>query len=786
MPPPNHFQIKYSPKVRRSYRVRGLTTFVYLQRCRSMLHTRQAQLVRYPGYRFFLFRFDSPQLNEVTYFSYVFFSPRLNFSPIVFYTFLTNLIMTLKKLEELQLKLLQSQKRISELEEALAKQSDTDLVSTIELASCDSRKEELEQSRNKYRKLFNYANDAMFVISLDKNSPNYGFFSDVNNVACKRLGYTREELLQKTPFDISDGNDFLYNKQLIVRLNKDGNATFETIYVRKDGTHFPVEINALRLTIDGEDLYMAIARDITERKQAEEDLQKSAQLYRLLADNVHDIIWTTDNTLTPRYVSPSFSHLTGFPKEDAISSIHHEIILSSPFKNDINQLFTISEDQPLHWESEIKTKDQRMIWVESIASPLPASSNQFTGIIGVTRDITSRKKIMLELEQAKEQAFGASRAKSKFLANMSHEVRTPMNGVIGMLQLLKMTSLNDEQLEYVETASISGESLLTIINDILDFSKIEADKFQMTPEPFEIRVIVKTLITSFKNSINPRNVKLRYSVNPEVPEILIADQVRIRQILYNLVGNAVKFTEHGEINVTIRMLEVIDKTLVRLEGTVSDTGIGIPKDIGDKLFQPFTQIESPRQKKIQGTGLGLSIVKQLVVQMGGEVHLARNKHQGTTATFTLEVTKGRTLTPRDKTPAPTPILTSPNRRLSTLVVEDELINQQILLAILTKFGHKTTLASDGHTALKLLESNVYDIILMDVQMPELDGIETTKIIRTSKQYAHVKNIPIVALTAYAMTGDEEKCLKSGMNSYLSKPVDVKALDKLMKTLTSES
>ncbi len=686
-------------------------------------------------------------------------------------------------INELQSELQQAQSRVTELETLISQQKGSVLTTVHDLFLCGEQKQELEQSRNKYRKLFNYANDAMFVISLDKNSPNYGYFSDVNNVACKRLGYTREELLQKTPFDISSDQDFEHNNQLEAQLNKNGNATFQTTYIKKDGTKFPVEISALHLTIDGKDLYMAIARDITERKSAEEALQKSEHLYRLLADNVHDVIWTTDDTLLPRHVSPSFSHLTGFPQEEATSLIHRDVILSSPFTNDHFQLLIQTKDKSLHWESEIRTACGEKVWVESIASPLPESSSHFTGIIGVTRDISSRKKIMMELEAAKEQAFAANSAKSEFLANMSHEVRTPMNGVLGMLQLMTMTSLDDEQLKYVQTAMASGESLLTIINDILDYSKNEAGKLKITPEEFQIRELVKPLIISFKTAINNHKVNLLCSIAPDIPTVLVADHVRIRQILYNLVGNAIKFTEQGEIRIGIRILETISRNLVRLEFTIADTGIGVPEDIGDELFEPFTQIESPSQKKVKGTGLGLSIVKQLVTRMDGTVHLKRNSSQGTTVTFTLVVGKTETSSPPEPPHIPTPILTSPNRRLSTLIVEDEQINQQILQAILTKLGHKSKIAGNGKIALKLLKTQQFDIVLMDVQMPELDGIETTKIIRSSEDYRHVQNIPIIALTAYAMAGDKDKCLEAGMDSYLAKPVDIKALEKGLKTLT---
>lgn len=690
--------------------------------------------------------------------------------------------MSISTADELQTRLQQAQQRITELQELLATLKGSALTTSQDLSLYGKQKDELTQSRNKYRKLFNYANDAMFVISLDRSSSNYGYFSDVNNVACKRLGYTREELLQLTPFDISDGKNIEYNQELIARLSKDGNATFETTYVRKDGTLLPVEISALRLTIDGEELYMAIARDITERKQAEEALRRSENLYRLLADNVHDVIWTTDSQLLPRYVSPSFGHLFGFPQEKATSTVYEMIIASSPLMGKNSPVSP--EDFPMHWESEVPAAGGQSIWVESIASPLPESSRQFAGIIGVTRDISSRKRIMHELEAAKEQAFAASKAKSEFLANMSHEVRTPMNGVLGMLQLLQMTDLDDEQQEYIATAMASGKSLLTIINDILDYAKIEAGKLPLTPEEFQIREIIRTLINSFRTAVNPSKVKLVSEVAPDVPEVLIADHIRIRQILFNIVGNAVKFTERGEIRIVLDIADALPGNRMKLICTIADTGIGVPDDIGDKLFEPFTQIDTPRRQKIKGTGLGLSIVRQLVMLMDGTVGMRRNDAGGTTVTFSFVVARGPAEKVKER-PAPTPLLTSPSRRLSALIVEDEQINQQILQAILVKLGHRPTIAENGYAALDLLESRHFDIVLMDVQMPELDGLETTRIIRSSNDFLDIRNIPIVALTAYAMAGDKDKCLEAGMDGYLAKPVDIKQLEKVLKNLTSE-
>lgn len=693
--------------------------------------------------------------------------------------------MTAEEITELQSQLKLARERITELEQFVIRQSGTVFSSVQDLSKCGMENVELEQSRNKYRKLVNYANDAMFVITLDTDNPYYGYFSDVNNVACKQFGYSRDELLRMTPFDLCDDDDFGYIKDMLIHLKAEGNLTYETVYRRKDGSRFPVEISALRLTISNEDLFTFIARDISERKTVEEALKESEHLYRLLADNVHDVIWTTDSNFQPLFISPSFTNLTGFPRGNATDVLHREVILSSPFIKDSKEVFSLPEDKSHYWETPIATAGNEIIWVESVASLLIEDSDHCTGIIGVTRDITTRKQMMTELEAAKEKAFAASKAKSKFLANMSHEVRTPMNGVIGMLQLLQMTQLNDEQEEYVKTASASGESLLTIINDILDNAKIESGKVQINPEPFEITAVMDPLITSFKNSLDPQKVKLNYSISPEVPDVFVADQARLKQILFNLIGNAVKFTDYGEISISIQVLEEINGKYLRISWTVSDTGIGIPEDAINELFEPFTQVEDNSRRKRKGTGLGLSIVKQLVNQMGGNVSLRQNEPQGTTFTFDILTEKCESTDFIQQPERITPLLTSPMRRLSTLIVEDEPINQQILKAILTKLGHKTTVASDGYSAMGLMTSMDFDVILMDVQMPDLDGLETTRIIRSSKKYEEVKRIPIIALTAYAMAGDREKCMEAGMDYYLSKPVDVKALVKILKTLNRD-
>lgn len=635
----------------------------------------------------------------------------------------------------------------------------------------------LKESRDQYRKLFNHASDMMFVLCLDEDKPQYRRFLDANNVALKRLGFSRDEILMKGPEELCSADEAGCGNRLIAMLLNQGQARFETCFCSKSGKILPLEISALHLTIGGENFYMIIACDVTARKAAEKALQESERLYRLVADNVHDVIWTTDIHLRPRYISPSIRNLckkTGVDKDQIVT----QLIVDAPFSTADLSITSF----PVSWESALYGPDKKLLFFESLASEMPAEERNAPKILVVTREITTTKRIIRELDLARQKAQAASLAKSSFLANMSHEVRTPMNGVLGMLQLLKMTPLDDEQLGYIETASASGKSLLAIINDILDYSKIEAGKLQINPENFHPREILEQVGISFTGEIDPARVELVIAIAEEIPEILFADPQRLRQILYNVIGNAVKFTEKGSITVKLELAEKLSPERILLHCQVIDTGIGMPLDAEEKLFSPFTQATVPMAHKPKGTGLGLAIVKQLVTAMGGTISLKPNLPEGTIVSFTVEAGLVRSR-PQVTTQPPEPMLTSPGKRLSVLVAEDENINQQILKTILTKLGHRSRIARDGKETLDLLLEDEFDIILMDVQMPELDGLETTRRIRRDPRFSRHSKLPILALTAYAMAGDQENCLAAGMDDYLAKPVDIGELGSKLRALT---
>ncbi len=682
------------------------------------------------------------------------------------------------------MRLAKANARIAELEQRLQHISETSSATTDTLENSNDElkesKDTLRRSKNRYRKYFNYSTDAMFVIAPDLKNRHIGKFVDVNKEATQRLGYSRDEFFQMSPRDINLPDCELLLETLIEKLQQRGSITFETIHVARDGRHIPVEINALLLSVNGEQLILAGARDISQRKQAEEEIKEGERLYRLLADNVHDVIWTTDISLKPIFISPSITNLSGHSPAEALPVLYRSIILQSPLFEKFQKIPYKTDVPPIHWEIQLIQKDGNSIWVESIASPLWSSSGVFSGIIGVTRDINNRKEIMLELEAAKEQASNANQAKSEFLANMSHEIRTPMNGVLGTLQLLGLTPLSTEQRQYVETALKSGKSLLTIINDILDFSKIEAGKISIRSERFSPREVITSLIASFNLMNRDSEVTLSCQIDPEVPETVIADHIRYRQILTNLIGNALKFTDKGEIHISLQVMERPTAGSIRLNCSVTDTGIGLPVLTDNDLFEPFVQVEGAFRRKYKGTGLGLSIVKKLVTLMGGTIDIHNRKTEGTRVRF--DIIAGIHTNTADVVVSAIPprIITTGSERQRILLAEDDLINQQILRSVLEKLGHSVKIVHNGRLALQALKHDDYDCVFMDIQMPEMDGFEATRHIRTSGEFKNVADIPIIALTAFAMTGDKEKCLEAGMNDYLSKPVDIIMLEKILQ------
>ena len=629
---------------------------------------------------------------------------------------------------------------------------------------------QLRANEARFRGIFEDAPFGMCVTGMD------GHFIQVNEALCRVLGYTAPELLETSWEAITHPDDLISSFEKMGALIA-GNVSFVDDELRNidrlgNVVWVRVRVSLIRDCFGSPIHFVVHVEDITERRQAQKALQCSEKKFRQLAENIREVFWIMDAAGTEIvYVSPAYEPIWGRTCASLYASPAEWMETVHPGDRKLvwKALKRQFRGECIDSEFRINTPNGQEKWIRNRAFPIRDEGGQLIRIAGVAEEITDRKRRDEELIRARQEADAANRIKSEFLANMSHEIRTPMNGVVGMTELLLDTGLTSDQRHYAETICICGNSLLKVINNILDFSKIEARRLELETEDFDLDVVLENVGASLALQAEEKGIELICIAAPVVPTKLRGDPGRLRQILTNLVGNAIKFTEKGEVAVRVALEEAGDSNCL-LHFSVRDTGIGIPEDKIGILFDKFTQVKTRTAKKCDGTGLGLAISKQLVEMMGGSVGVTSREGQGSEFWFTVRLG----LRPGSESEA---VEKNAHNRanlqgIRVLIVDDNATSREILTTMTTSWGMRAVAAENGAEALTALydardQNDAFAIAVIDMQMPDMDGESLGRAIKADGRIADTR---MVMLTSLGMRANSQTPEQIGFSSCAYKPI----------------
>lgn len=637
-------------------------------------------------------------------------------------------------------------------------------------------KEQAENATQKYAELYDFAPSGYFTLTSS------GKIVQLNLTGSKLLQKERSKLINSQFGNfISDGTKLIFDAFLDTVFNTNIKECCEIKLLLDNGHSANVQLTGI-LTENRTEVLIAVI-DITQIKITKSALKKSEERYRELLNNLDVGIILHNKDTSIIFSNPKASELIGANKNqmnckkifhpgwEFIKEDNHHLALENYPVNEILNTKTAIKNFTIGIK---KSENDAIQWFLLNGFPVFSNYGEITEVVISFIEITELKKLEIELIKAKDQSEAANKAKSSFLTNMSHEIRTPLNGIIGFTDLLMKTDLDKIQTNYMKTVHESATILVEIINNILDFSKIESGKLELNIEEANLFELIHHIIDIFKYDAELHKIQLIVNIDENVPNYVLVDSIRLKQILVNLIGNAMKFTKEGSIIVSVRAVSLGNEDQCHLKFLVKDTGIGIKDENHEKIFQSFVQEDKTITQKFGGSGLGLTITNQLLALMDSTLELDSHYGEGSTFFFTIELEKSNH---EDNTKdlecsvdvdeGISSIKNLSNKKI--LVVEDNKINMLLIKTLLKAIlpGSIVLEACDGKKAIKLYKKEELDLILMDIQMPHKNGYETTTEIKKLKKY---NNIPIIALTAGIMAGEKEKCLESGMDDYVAKPI----------------